>query len=118
MTERTFYRAIVILIIASIIAIIGIVAIDELWNVESESYSTEMKITHCESTSYYVRNEGMRTTHTFYLKNNDSTIALDVDPQTYASYSEGDLIKVNIQILECPITRTIKERATIIKNLP
>lgn len=118
MTERTFYRVIVTLIIASVIAISGIIVIDELWNVELESYSTEMKITHCESTSYYVRNEGMRITHTFYLKNDNSTIALDVNPQTYASYSEGDVIQVNIQVLECPLTHTIKERATIVKNLP
>ena len=118
MTERTFYRVIVTLIIASIIAISGIIVIDELWNVELKSYSTEMKITHCESTSHYVRNEGMHITHTFYLKNDNSTITLDVDPQTYASYSEGNLVKVNIQVLECPLTHTIKERATIIKNLP
>lgn len=118
MTERTFYRVIVTLIIASIITIIGIVAIDELWNIESESYFTEMEITHCESTSYYVRNEGAHTTRTFYLKNENQTIAIDVDEETFASYSEGDLVKLNIRTLECPITHTIKECATIVKNLP
>lgn len=118
MTERTFYRTIVILIKALIIVIIGIFAIDKFWNVEIECYSTEMEITHCESNSYYVRNEGVQTTRTFYLKNTNQTIVIDVDEETFASYSEGDLVKVNIQTLECPITHTIKECATIVKNLP
>lgn len=118
MTERTFYRIIIFLIVSLIVATIGIVAIDEIWNVERECYSTEMEITHCESTSYYIRNEGAQTTRTFYLSNNEKAISIEVDKETYASYSEGDMIKVNIQVLECPITHTIKERATIIKNLP
>lgn len=118
MTERTFYRALVVLIIASIIAIIGIIAIDELWNIETQCYSAEMEITHCESTSYYVRNEGVQTTRTFYLKNENQIITIDVDEETFASYSEGDLVKVNIRTLECPITHTIKKCAAIINNLP
>lgn len=118
MTERTFYRAIIIVLIFFIVATIGIVAIDELWNVEIECYSTKMEITHCESTSYYVRNEGAQTKCTFYLSNGTKAIAIDVDQQTYARYSEGDSIQVKIQVMECPITHTIKECATIIKNLP
>lgn len=118
MTERTFYRTIIIVLVSLIVATIGIVVIDELWNAEIECYSTAMEIMHAESTAYYVRNEGEQIKHTFYLCNDTKAIAIDVDQQTYARYSEGDSIQVKIQVMECPITHTIKECVTIVKNLP
>lgn len=118
MTERTLVRIIKIIVITLIITISGIMVIDDAWSVEIGCYAVEMQITHAESTSYYVKNEGVQTKCTLYLSNTNKTIVLDVNQHIYALYSEGDLVKVEIQTLQCPITRTIKERAAIVERLP
>ena len=100
--------------IIAIFVLIWIPAIDECRTIEIERYSIGMEITHAEESTYYVRHTGVRTTRTFYLRGDDKTIAVNVDEQTYAKFTQGDWVEVEIQTIEHCITHEIEERATII----
>ena len=107
------YIVAAILVIMTFI-LIWIPAIDECRTIEIERYSIGMEITHAEESTYYVRHTGVRTTRTFYLRGDDKAIAVNVDGQTYARFTQGDWVEVEIQTVEHCFTHEIEERATII----
>lgn len=107
------YIVAAILVIMTFI-LIWIPAIDECRTIEIERYSIGMEITHAEESTYYIRYTGVETTRTFYLRGDDKAIAVNVDEQTYARFTQGDWVEVEIQTVEHCITHEIEERATII----
>lgn len=102
------------ILVIMIFALMLLPAIDECRTIEIERYSIGMEITHAEESTYYIRHTGVETTRTFYLRGDDKAIAVNVDEQTYAKFTQGDWVEVEIQTIEHCITHEIEERAIII----
>lgn len=113
MKEIRWFVAIILVIIVALITVVALDAIGYT-TAEIEHYSIGMEITHAEKTAYYVRNQGESTTLTFYLRGDDKTIAIDVDPEAYAQFKQGDWVEVEIRVTEHTIFHDITETARII----
>lgn len=113
MKEIRWFIAIILVII---VALVSVVVLDAAGytTAEIERYSIGMEITHAEKTAYYIRNHGEFVTLTFYLRGDDRTIAIDVDPETYARFKQGDWVEVEIQVTEHTIFHDTTETARII----
>lgn len=109
-------RWFVAIILVIIVAIVSVGALDAMGytTAEIERYSIGMEITHAEESTYYIKNSGTRTTRTFYLRGDDKTIVIDVDPETYARFKQGDWVEVEIRVTEHTIFHNITETARII----
>lgn len=112
-------RWFVAIILVIIIALVSVVALDAIGytTTEIERYSIGMEITHAEKTAYYIRNHGESITLTFYLRGDDKTIAINVDPETYARFKQGDWVEVEIRVTEHTIFHGITETARIIGEI-
>lgn len=113
-TSMMGLHIVVAILVIMIFALMLLHAIDECRTIEIERYSIGMEITHAEESTYYIRYTGVETTRTFYLRGDDKAIAVNVDEQTYAKFTQGDWVEVKIQTIEHCITHEIEERATII----
>ena len=113
-TSMMGLHIVVAILVIMIFALMLLPAIDECRTIEIERYSIGMEITHAEESTYYIRYTGVETTRTFYLRGDDKAIAVNVDEQTYAKFTQGDWVEVEIQTIEHCITHEIEERATII----
>lgn len=111
--KESWFVAIILMIIVALVSVVALDAIGYT-TAEIERYSIGMEITHAEKTAYYVRNHGESTTLTFYLRGDNKTIAIDVDPETYARFKQGDLVEVEIRVTEHTIFHDIIETARII----
>ena len=109
-------RWFVAIILVIIVALVSVGALDAMGytTTEIERYSIGMEITHAEESTYYIKNSGTRTTRTFYLCGDDKTIAIDVDPETYARFKQDDWVEVEIRVTEHTIFHNITETARII----
>lgn len=112
--KHVFAAVAVFLVVAVLFGVMGLGLIDDYTATEIERYSIEMEITHAEKTAYYVRNHGESTTLTFYLRGNDKAIAINVSPETYARFKQGDWVEVEIRVTENAIFHDVKETARII----
>lgn len=113
MKEIRWFIAIILVIMVALISVVALDAVSYT-TAEIERYSIGMEITHAEKTAYYVRNHCESTTLTFYLRGDDKTIAIDVDPETYARFKQGDWVEVEIRVTEHIIFHDITETARII----
>ena len=115
--RENFWYVIAIMFIVIMFALLSIVAlgaIDDNTGTEIERYSIGMKITHAEESTYYVKHYGAQTTRTFYLRGDDKTMSINVNAETFARFTQGDWVEVEIQITESAIFHNIKEKARII----
>lgn len=116
--RENFYYVIAIMFVVIMFALLGIVAlgaIDANTGTEIECYSIGMEITHTEESTYYVKHYGgTQTTRTFYLRGDNKTMAIKVNAETFARFTQGDWVEVEIQVIESAIFHNIKEKARII----
>ena len=112
--KKTFDVAVFLLVIVVLFGIMVLGLIGDYTATEIEHYSIGMEITHAEKTAYYIRNQGESTRLTFYLRGDDKAIAIDVDPETYARFKQGDWVEVEIRVTEHTIFHYITETARII----
>lgn len=115
---KQFFKAFAVILV--VVALIGGCAFmflqDHLMN-EVERYSIGMEITHAETSTYYIRNYGTETKRTFYLRGDDRAIAVNVDGETYAQFTQGDWVEVEFQVMENIVTHEIVERPRIIGTM-
>lgn len=103
-----------IVVMAVLLSIVVLDIIDDYTVTEIERYSVGMEITHAEESTYYIKNYGTQTTRTFYLRGDNKTIAVKVSGETFAQFTCGDWVEVEVQIIESAIFHSIKEKARII----
>ena len=118
--RQNFCHVITIMLMMIITTVLGIMilyAVDNCTGTEIEHYSIGMEITHAEESTYYIKNSGTRTTRTFYLRGDDKTMAIDVNAETFARFTQGDWVEVEIQVTESAIFHNIKENARIIGEM-
>lgn len=97
-----------------IFGIVIITAIDDCATTEVERYSIGMEITHAEESTYYIKSYGIETTRTFYLRGDDKAMAVEVNGETFARFTCGDWVEVEIQVKESAIFHRIEEKAQVI----
>ena len=112
MIENCWFVAIMLVVIAILVSVV--LYTTDYMTAEVERYSIGMEITHAEESTYYIKNSGTRTTRTFYLRGDDKAIAINVDPETYARFKQGDWVEVEIRVTEHTIFHNITETARII----
>lgn len=108
-----WFVAIIIVLVSSIV----ILDVMGYTTTEIERYSIGMEITHAEKTAHYIRNRGKSTTLTFYLRGDDKTMAINVGPETYARFKQGDWVEVEIRVIEHTIFHNTTEIARIIGEI-
>lgn len=114
---KKFYSFLLVLFMVILVGMLGIVVItmvDDCASTEVERYSIGMEITHTEETTYYIKNCGTKTTRTFYLRGDDKAMAVEVDGETFARFTRGDWVEVEVRVMEGAVFHRIEEKAQII----
>lgn len=114
---KKFYNFLLVLLMIILVGILGIVIIttvDDCASTEVERYSIGMEITHIEESAYCVRHRGVQVKRTFYLRGDDKAIAVEVDGETFARFTCGDWVEVEVRVMEGAVFHRIEEKAQII----
>lgn len=100
----------------SIIIVLLITSITMLFapKQEIERYSIAMEITHCEKTAIYKKRYGTEIHYTFSLRGDDKVITIDVSPQIYAQYKEGEWLEVEFIEYEYAIFHCTEQEINIL----
>nr|DAP31410.1 MAG TPA: hypothetical protein [Caudoviricetes sp.] len=110
----SFLLVLSVIILVGIFGIIVIATVDDCVSIEVECYSIGMEITHAEESTYSTKYHGIRTTRTFYLRGDDKAMAIEVGEETFARFTCGDWVEVEVKVMESAVCHTIKEKARII----
>lgn len=112
---KQFFKAFaVILVVVALIGGCAFMFLQDSLMSEVERYSIGMEVTHAEESAYYMRNQGVKVNRTFYLRGDDKAIAVSVGGETYARFTQGDWVEVEIRVMENIITHEVIERSRII----
>lgn len=114
---KKFYSFLLVLFMVILVGIPGIVVIttvDDCASTEVERYSIGMEITHVEESAYCLRHHGVQVKRTFYLRGDDKAMAIEVNEETFARFTRGDWVEVEVKVMESAVFHTIKEKARII----
>lgn len=103
-----------IVIMFALLGIVALDAIDDNTGTEIERCSIGMEITHAKESTYYVKHHDTQTTRTFYLRGDDKTMSINVNAETFARFTQGDWVEVEVQVIESAIFHNIKEEVRII----
>lgn len=109
-----FLLVLFMIILVGILGINVITIVDDCASTEIERYSIGMEITHIEESAYCVRHRGVQVKRTFYLRGDDKAIAVEVDGETFARFTCGDWVEVEVRVMESAIFHEIKEKAQVI----
>lgn len=114
---KKFYNFLLVLFIVILVGMLGIVVIttvDDCASTEIERYSIGMEIIHTEESAYCMRHHGVQVKRTFYLRGDDKSMAVEVNGETFARFTCGDWVEVEIQVKESAIFHRIEEKAQVI----
>lgn len=111
---KKFFSFLLVLFMAILICIAVIIIVDDCTSTEVECYSIGMEITHAEESIYYTKSYGTRTIRTFYLRGDDEVMVIEVNGETFARFTCGDWVEVEVKVMESAVFHGIKEKVRII----
>ena len=94
---------IITIIIILVIALVGMVVmfiIDEASETEAEVYVVEMEVVEKDYSTYYIRNSGVKYSYIINAIGSGEAFVMEVDKNEYAHHAVGDIIYVEVKVLE------------------
>ena len=76
---------------------------------EVEIYIVGMEIIEKDFSSYYKKYEGVTTTYIINARGSGEAFVQSVSPNVYAQYAVGDVIKVEVRVMENRVGNLRKE---------
>ena len=89
----------VILLIAALTLVV-VNIIDEASETEVETYVVEMEIVEKDYSTYYIKHTGVKYSYIINAIGSGEAFVMEVDKNEYAHHAIGDIIYVEVKVLE------------------
>lgn len=83
-----------------LIAALTLVVVNEAPETEVETYVVEMEVVEKDYSTYYIKNSGVKYSYIINAIGSGEAFVMEVDKNEYAHHVVGDIIYVEVKVLE------------------